>query len=99
MAQPERAGRATSHGAPDRTMPQGSKWKMGHPNMHKGPGWSQLSKADTGALKQNNLTRTCPIGPLHMARHNAPDRMMPQGRKWKTGFPKVHKVPGSDNLA
>ena len=55
MAQPDLnvPGRATSHGAPERTMPQGIKWKMGHPNVHKEPGWTQLSKTDTGALEQN----------------------------------------------
>ena len=39
------------HGTPDRTMPHGSKWKMGCSNVHNAPGWSQLRKNDTGTLK------------------------------------------------
>ena len=36
-------------------MPHGRKWQVGGPNMHKALGRSQLSKNDTGALKQNSL--------------------------------------------
>ena len=42
-------------------MPQGSKQKMGHLNMHKAPEWSQLSKTDTGTLEQNGPTRMHPV--------------------------------------
>ena len=82
-----------SHGTPDRTMPQGGKWKTGHPNVHKALEWSQLSKTDTGALERNGPTRTRPVGRPHTARHNVPDRTMPQGIKWQTGHPNVHKAP------
>ena len=39
------------HGAPNRTMPQGNKPKIGCPNVHKAPTWSQLSKTDMGTLE------------------------------------------------
>ena len=57
---------------------------MDHLNMHKAPGWSQLSKTDTGALKRNSH---------HKAQHDAPDQTMPHGTKWKTGRPNLPKAP------
>ena len=63
---------------------------MGRLNVHKEPGWSQITKTNTGALQQNDPTRTGPVGQPHMARHDAPDQKMPQGIKWQTGFPNVH---------
>ena len=38
-------------------MPQGRKWQTGHPNVHKAPEQSQLSKTNTGALERNDPTR------------------------------------------
>ena len=75
----------TRHDTPDRTMPQGSKWKTGHLNMHKALRWSQLRKTDTGTLEQNGPTRTHLVGRPHTVQHDAPDRMnMPQGSKQQT---------------
>ena len=70
---PVRRPCTTRHRTPDRMMPQGSKWKMGRPNMHKAPGRSQLSKTDTGALERNELNRTRPVGRPHMVRHDVLD--------------------------
>ena len=83
------------HDAPDRTMPQGSKQKMGQTSVHKAPGRSQLSKTDTGSLERNSPTGTRPIGRRpHTARHDAPERTsMPQGSKQQTSRPNVHKAP------
>ena len=50
------SGRATSHGPPDRTMPQARKRKMGRLNVHKAPGRSQLRKIHTFALERNDST-------------------------------------------
>ena len=65
---------------------------MGHLNVHKAPRQSQLSKNDTDALEQNDLTRTRLVGRPHTTGHGTHDRMMPQGIKWETGFPNVHKA-------
>ena len=89
-------------------MPQGSKQKMSHKNVHKALGRSQLRKTDTGALERNSSTRTRPVGQPHTVRHGAPKQMMPQGikrkmdhsnvhkanDKRKMGHPNVHKAPG-----
>ena len=80
-------------------MPQGRKWKMGYPNMYMAPGWSQISKTDTGALELNDPTRTCLVGKPPTMRHHVPDRMIPQGIKLKTGFLNVHKAPGWSQLS
>ena len=37
-------------------MRQGRKWQVGHLNMQKAPGQSQLRKTDTGALERNGPT-------------------------------------------
>ena len=71
---------------------------MVYPNMHKAPRQSQIRKNDMGALEQNNATRKCLVGHPHTARHSAPDRMMPQGRKRKTGHPNVQKALGRSKL-
>ena len=72
---------------------------MGRLNMHKALGQSQLSKIDTGALEQNDTTRTRPIGRPHTVQHGTPDRTMPQGRKWKTSHLNVHKAPRQSQLS
>ena len=86
------------HDAPNRMDAHGRKWKMGRPNMHKTPGWSQLSKSDTGALGPNNPTRARLAGCPHPARHDTPDRMDAHGRKWKMGQPNVYKAPWQSQL-
>ena len=73
-------------------MPQGRKWQMGHPNMHKAPRWSQLSKTNTGALKWNGPTRMRRVGWPYTAWHDAPKKIMPQGRKSKMGHRNMHKA-------
>ena len=92
---------APRHGALDRTMPQGRKWKTGHLNMHKALGRSQLSKTDTGALKRNGSTKTRLVGRRpHTARHDAPDRTnMTHERKHKMGHPNVHKALEQSQLS
>ena len=96
---PIRRPRTARHGAPDRMMSQGIKQKMGHRNMHKAPGHSQLRKTDTGALERNVLTRTRPVRRPHTVRHGVPERLtMPQGRKYKMGCANVHKAPGWSQL-
>ena len=73
---------------------------MGYLNVQREPEQSQLSKTNTGALERNRQTRTRPIERPHsMARHSAPDRAMPQGRKWKTGLLNVHKARGWSQLS
>ena len=54
---PNALSRVTSHGAPDRTMPQGRKQQTGHPNVHKAPWQSQPSKTDMGTLERNGPTQ------------------------------------------
>ena len=72
---------------------------MGHLNMHKPLGKSQLSKSDMGALERNNLTRPRLVRRPHTARHGMPDRTMPQGRKQKIGHPNVNKAPRRSQLS
>ena len=45
----------------------GCKWKTGHPKVHKAPGWSQLSKSDTGTLGPNDPTQTDALTRLDIA--------------------------------
>ena len=71
---------------------------MGHPNMHKGLELSQLRKTDMGALERNSSTRTRPVGQPHTARHDAPNRTMPQERKYQMGHLNMHKAPGWSQL-
>ena len=87
------------HGAPDRMMPQGRKWQTGRSNMHKALEQSQICKTDTGTLEQNSPTRAPPVGRPRTVRHGVPDRMMPQGGKWKTGCSKVQKAPRLSQLS
>jgi len=72
---------------------------MGRPNVHKAPGCSQLSKTDTGSLQRNGMTRTRLVRRPHTARHDAPDRTMPHGRKWQTRRPNLHKAPRRSQLS
>ena len=81
-------------------MPQGSKWKMGCPNIHKAPGQSQLSKTDTGTLERNGPTRTRLIGKPHTTRRDALNRTnMPQESKQQMIRSNVHKAPGQSQLS
>ena len=72
---------------------------MSRLKVHKAPRQSQLSKTDTGTLERNLPTRTCPVERPHMAQHGTPERTMPQGRKWQTGHPNMHKAPGKSQIS
>ena len=72
LARPNNATREKkANGPPEHA--QGSKWKIGCPNVHKAPEQSQISKTDTGALERNGSTRTRPVGRPHMVRHSVLD--------------------------
>ena len=80
-------------------MQQGTKWQTGHPNLQKELKQSQLNKTDTGALERNGPTQMPPVRQPHTTRHDAPDRMMPQGSKQKTGRSNMHKAPELSQLS
>ena len=68
--------------------------------MHKAPEWSQLNKTNTGALERNGpIGQTRPVERPHIARNDAPERMISQGRKQKMGHPNVHKAPRWSQLS
>ena len=82
-------------------MPQGSKWKMGHLNMHKAPRRSQLSKADTGALERNNMTRPeCAwSGVLTRRNTTRPNERFHKGENGKWAARTCTRHPDGHNLA
>ena len=71
---------------------------MGRLNVHKPPGWSQLSKIDTGTLERNNATQTCLVGRPHMEQHGPPDQTMPQWRKQQMGHLNMNKASRQSQL-
>ena len=73
---------------------------MGHLNVHKAPGRSQLSKNDTGALERNGPTRTRLVGDhTRCDTTRLTERICHKGENNKRAARTCTRHPHSQNLA